>query len=330
MRVAIPTTVPLEEYAQPGERETLRKLSGETMGTRWSVALYAADGVSDDLVRDKIQSELNRLVLQMSHWRDDSSLSEFNRAQPGEWMALPEEFFHVLRVALEVATQSGGAFDPSLGIAVDRWGFGPSGPRDVPPPCEEVCTREPGWARIQLDVALRAARQPGGVALNLSAIAKGYAVDHLASLLDDLGARSYLVEIGGELRARGLKHNLQPWWVAVECPPGCELGTQVALSGLSVATSGDYQRYFFHQGTRYAHTLDPKTAAPLTAAPSSASVLHPSCMVADAWSTALTVLGVASGLQQAARQGLAAFFLERRGDQWQMDCSQGFSDMLSE
>jgi thiamine biosynthesis lipoprotein len=171
------------------------------------------------------------------------------------------------------------------------------------------------------------ARQPGGARLDLSAIAKGYAVDSVAQRLASEGLVSYLVEIGGELRGRGVKPDGQPWWVSVEPPPGCPLQVTSALSGWAIATSGDYRRFFEHGGRRYAHTLDPRTGRPLDDPPASVSVLHAECMAADAWSTALMVLGAGRGLALCEREGLSAVFLLR--DPWRAVVSRGFRRMLS-
>ncbi|MCC6539727.1 MAG: FAD:protein FMN transferase [Bryobacterales bacterium] len=280
------------------------------MGTGWSIACYSEPQAAPH-VRARVEAELECLVRQMSHWREHSELCGYNRAPAGTWVAVPPEFHRVVTAALEVAAKSGGAFDPSLGRAVDRWGFGPAGRRDDAPPPPPPPGEAGRWREIELRPG--AFLQPGGVSLDLSSIAKGFAVDRIAELLANAGLVSFLVEVGGELRARGVKPNGQPWWVAVEPPPGlpAEVGIKVALSGWSIATSGDYRRYFEHEGRRYAHTLDPATGAPLAAPPASVSVLHPECMMADAWSTALMVLGETAGLALCERHELAAVFIYR-------------------
>ena len=161
--------------------------------------------------------------------------------------------------------------------------------------------------------------QPGGVALDLSAIAKGYAVDHLAALLAARGIDHYLVEVGGELRGQGCKPDGSPWWVALEtpadAPPGAALPeTVLALDGLAVASSGDYRRHADYDAGRVAHSLDPRSGMPLANGIAMLSVVHASAMQADAWSTALGVLGVGDGLRMARQRGLAARFLQRLDD----------------
>ena len=149
------------------------------------------------------------------------------------------------------------------------------------------------------------------MSLDLCGIAKGYAVDCVASLLHEQGHRDYLVEIGGELRGEGEKPDGSPWWVALEAPRGLNDTVEaiVALQGLGVATSGDYRRYFEHQGVRYAHSIDPRRGQPVANGVLSVTVLHRSCMRADALATALMVLGVDAGLQFAAARNIAALFV---------------------
>jgi thiamine biosynthesis lipoprotein len=170
--------------------------------------------------------------------------------------------------------------------------------------------------RPRLDRVQRRLYQPGGAVLDLSSVAKGHAVDRLALRLEALGVRHYLVEAGGELRGAGVKADGQPWWVELEGVPdaiGAPIPQSVvALHGLAVATSGDYRRYFHHAQRRASHTLDPRSGYPIANDLASVTVLAPTCMAADALSTALTVMGVEAGLAYADGRGLAARFLLRR------------------
>jgi len=286
-------------------------LGGETMGTTWSVKLVAPPTAKADALKAMAQRELDGVVAEMSPWEPLSDLSRFNRAAAGTWTALPPAFAEVLRCALEIAERTDGAFDPTLGALVDLWGFGPRPFSGAPPQARDIAkAREPaGWRRVTLDGD--SLFQPGGLRLDLNGIAKGFAVDRVAAALDRAGARSYLVEVGGELRGTGAKPDGQPWWVELERPPTANDGlrTLVALHGLSAATSGDYRRFFEHDGRRYAHTLDPATAAPVDHATVSVTVLDKTCMRADAWATALTVMRPDAALAFATAHGLAAMIL---------------------
>ncbi|MGA0596881.1 FAD:protein FMN transferase [Enterovirga sp. CN4-39] len=301
----------------------VRTFAGDTMGTGWSVKLAGRPDVTDAAIEAAIRQALDGVIAEMSGWNPASDLVRYNRAPPGTWHALPDGFLAVLRCALRIAELSEGAFDPTLGALVESWGFGPSGPiAGFPEPAAlDGHRRACFWRGLRLES--RSLFQPGGLSLDLSGIAKGFAVDQVAAALRGLGLSSVLVEIGGELRGEGVKPDLSPWWVALEQPPGT-VGlpeTLVALHGLSVATSGDYRRVREVGGRLMSHTIDPATGAPTNSALASVSVLHESCMEADAWATALTVLGPDKAMQVAARHGIAAHFLLREGGGFREMCS---------
>jgi thiamine biosynthesis lipoprotein len=170
-----------------------------------------------------------------------------------------------------------------------------------------------GWRALLLDESAQRIWQPGGVMLDLSSIAKGHGVDAAANALDALGLRHYLVEVGGELRARGRRPDGLPWQAGIESPEGRSLALNLCLRDGALATSGDYQRYFMHRGRRHAHTLDPRTGKTVDNGVASVSVLHGGCMQADALATALLVLGERDGMAWAQARGVAAVFL-LRGD----------------
>ena len=235
----------------------------------------------------------------MSQWEPSSLLSRFNRAAADSWTILPPDFTTVIAGGLAVARATRGAFDPAIGRLVDLWGFGPVAVDTVPDDAAvAACRRLSGWRRLAWAPAGRCLRQPGGLALDLSGVAKGHAVDAVADLLAGRGIRHCLVEIGGELVGRGMRPDGDPWWVELEAPPGVALPPlRIALHALAVATSGDYRRG--------GHTLDPRTGRPVANGVVSASVIHRSALEADAWATALTVLGPVEGLAAAAAAGIA-------------------------
>lgn len=333
-RVLIPRTLPAGLPGQRAAPVALDSLGGEAMGTTWSVVL--PQGAASPGLDGAIRAELDRIVAEMSHWERSSALGRFNDAPAGMWHALPAGFFTVLAYALTVAEAGGGAYDPTAGRLVDLWGFGPRAPdlphRTAPPRTDEIAAAlaAGGWRRLQLDRTGQRALQPGGLRLDLSSVAKGHAVDCLALLLARHGIADALVEIGGELRGCGTKPDGTPWWVDLEPVPGMAADrTIVALCGLSVATSGDYRRYFHADGRRYAHSLDPRTGYPAANGLASVTVLHPGCMQADALSTLLTVLGPDAGMAYAARNGIAARFVTRAdGDGLHETFSPAFAAML--
>jgi thiamine biosynthesis lipoprotein len=278
-------------------------------------------------VAEGIQRALDTVVAQMSHWEPGSDLSRINRAPPGGWHAIPPEFSRVLGAAIRVRDASGGAFDPGMGGLAALWGFGPSGPMQELPAPEAIGALLGG--RIEHDPALLRARRIGAAQLDFSGIAKGFGVDAAAQYLLGLGLADFLIEVGGELRGEGIRPDAQPWWVELEQAPGARLPPiRVALHGLSIATSGDYRRYIERDGRRFAHTLDPRTGLPIGNGVASVTVLHAECMLADAWATALTVLGPEAGMALAAREGLAAHMVVRNADGFGEHLSPEFAGML--
>jgi len=352
-RVLLPHVVSEEPVPAGG---VIRDFAGYSMGTSWSVRLVAAPDDTCAHVQQGLQQQLDAVVAEMSHWENDSDLGRFNRAEAGSWQQLPPAFFDVLSFALDVARESGRAYDPCAGALVNLWGFGPHGRFGqadfVPPSAAQIGAALASLAAqpALLDREGRLAWQPGGVQLDLSSVAKGYSVDRLAYFLKSQGYAHCLVEVGGELRGAGVKPDGQPWWVALEqvsdagarrvddsalartadacaqqpdesaLAQAADAGAQqpdelvLALHGLSVATSGDYRRYFELDGRRYSHTIDPRNGMPIANDLASVTVVHLQCMAADAWSTALTVLGCEHGLRLAERQGLAARFVARQPD----------------
>ena len=335
-RVAVPLHLSQQITRAPAG-DVVHALHGMTMGTRWSVKLAAPAAARFDPLRAGIERTLDRIVAEMSTWETASDISAFNRAPAGSWHGLPRNFFRVLEYALGVARDTDGAYDPTVSPLVALWGFGAHASAPAVPMDDEVAAARAcvGWNSVVLDPSTKAAKQPGGVRLDLSSVAKGFAVDQLAEGLRAAGYGNFLVEIGGELRGEGVKPDGMPWWVALERPPAA--GTHdapladvvVALNGLSVATSGSAEHYFDANGRRYSHSIDPRTGAPVAHGLVSVTVLHRECMHADALSTALTVLGPDDGMAHALRIGLAARFVSAGPDGLRERLTPRFAAMLA-
>jgi len=326
-RVAVPLGL-TPQGARPREGRRL-SLSGPTMGVRWTLEAHAPDAVDAAVAAEAVQAACDRVVAQMSSWEPGSDLSLYNRAPAGSWVALPPELSVVVHAALELAQESGGAFDPTLGTLVDLWGFGPAGAVQRPPGPDAREAARVGWRSLRFDGRGRLF-QPGGLALDLSGIAKGYGVDLAAATLLGLGVRDFLIEIGGELRGAGVKGDGEPWWVEIERPPGADLAEPpvlVALHGLSIATSGDWRRGFTADGHRYSHTLNPAARAPVEGDLAAVTVLHRECMQADGLATALTVLGPEAQAFAEAR-GIAALLVRRMGGGFEEWLSPAFARLL--
>lgn len=289
--------------------------NGATMGTRYHAAFYSLGAVDEDSLAQQLNIAVTRVDQQMSNWRPDSELMRFNDLAPGVWMSLPDELLWVLHTAIQVGVESTGAFDIAVGDLVGAWGFGPQGSvaGEAQREALRLQPRSSAAAALEFDFDAGRVRKRHPVYLDLSGIAKGFGVDQLARCLEDHGIHDYLVSIDGEFRARGGKPGGQPWTVAIERP---QVGVRAALGVLQMgdgglATSGDYRHFHEHDGKRYAHTMDPRRAAPLDNGVASVSVLAPTCMLADAWATALMVLGPECGPELARQRGLNALFVLR-------------------
>lgn len=310
-------------------------LVGESMGTTWQVRVPAPATAETDL-RRAIDETLGIVVRQMSHWEPGSDLSLFNAAGVGTAVDLPDLLFDLLVRAQRVAAETGGAFDPTAGALVQRWGFGSDRARlhadfRTPESHEiDVVRARGGWQRLLLEPAARRAYQPGGLQLDLSAIAKGFAVDLVSQRLQQAGFASHLVEIGGELRGAGIKHDAEPWWVALEPPESDSKLDEVliALCDRAVATSGDYRNHHQSGGLQYSHTIDPRSGHPVDNALASVTVISEECWHADALSTALTVMGLEEGAAFADQHGIAARFVRRTESGLRSSVSRAFAEML--
>lgn len=291
-------------------------LGGPTMGTTWNARVIAPPGADQADFQAAIEAELAEIVRLFSPWERASEVSRFNTAPEGMW-ALSQPFWAFLDATMDLGDETNGAVDPTLGALVDLWGFGPPGPRSplLPTPSDEEVVdalKASGWQKLRTNREAGAAMQMGGMKLDFSGLAKGHAVDRVSDRLAAMGATSHLIEIGGELKGCGVKPDAQPWWAEIErIDDSPAPRTVVALYDLALATSGDYRRAFEHRGRRYPHTIDGSTGRPVDNGLASVSVLHPLGLRADAYATALTVMGPYDGPEFAEAIGLAAHFVHR-------------------
>lgn len=293
-------------------------LQGDAMGTRYRVSIADGGPRNGERLRAVVEDRLDRVDRAMSTYRGASELSRFNRRASTEPFRLSAETFAVFAAAQAVSEASAGAFDITVGPLVAAWGFGPALPA-APPSAETIAAlrARSGWRNLVLDPARRSVRKKlPGIACDLSAIAKGRAVDLVSQALARLGCANHLVEIGGEVRALGRNGEGEPWRIGIETPDGKGRGVRriLPLSGAAVATSGDYRNFREIDGKRYAHVIDPRSGRPAAHRTASVTVIHPSAMWADAYATAILVLGETAGLAFAEREGLAALLLLRRPD----------------
>ncbi len=303
------------ESTAPFQRVTLH---GPTMGTRWSASIDADHAMDLAALKQDLAAAVEQLDQQMSPWKPDSDLMRLNGAPVGAWVDLPAEMLEVLDCALDVRRQSAAAFDPCVGALVNAWGFGAV--RDVPDAQAIRAARQslPPTAQmyLELDRSACRARKLESLQIDLCGIAKGYAVDRMAHVMQQHGVLHALAALDGELRAVGSQASGEPWVVALE---RTEDGRRVVhgvieLEDLAVATSGDYRRYLEVGTARLAHTMDSRRCAPVNNAVASVTVLARSCMHADAWATALLVAGPDEGPAMAQRMGMDVLFLLRRAE----------------
>ena len=291
----------------------LESFSGDTMGTRYHVTV-APVGLELQTLIDARLAEINRL---MSTYDPQSELSRFNAAESTDWFAVSAETAKVVAFALELAEDSGGAYDPTVGPVVNLWGFGPGKRRQSPPTDEQIAAarQSVGWQLIEVRLdppALK--KQQADVFVDLSSIAKGYAVDQITSLLEERYVNASMAEIGGEVVCRGVKPDGTPWRIGVEQPDittGQLLQAVLKLHNEALATSGDYNNFFEHQGVRYSHTIDPGSGRPVSHETTLVTVRATDCMTADALATTLLVLGSQAGYDWAQQRDIAAMFVSR-------------------
>ncbi|WP_248914266.1 FAD:protein FMN transferase [Pseudomonas moorei] len=295
-------------------------LNGETMGSRYTALFYAEPDLSTEAISHSLARAVSRVDQQMSTWKPDSDLNRLNAAPEQQWVAVPKELATVLSTALRVAQQSGGAFEIAVGDLVQAWGFGPGEPVVTPPALDAPLppVRTSASAALEVDPQHNQVRKRAPLTLDLNGIAKGFGVDELARCLEGWGITHYLVGIDGEMRARGVKPGGQSWVVALEKPNRGvrEVMGVMELGDAAIATSGDYRHWVDVAGRSYAHTMNPATGAPLSNPLAAVTVVANSCMLADAWATALMVLGEIEGPRLAQERGMDALFVLRDGEQF--------------
>ena len=284
---------------------------GATMGTVYRVsARCPADADS------AIQGELALVNQAMSTYEQDSELSQFNQHAPNAWVPVSGELFSVMQVAQQLSRVSGGAFDVTVGPLVNAWGFGPAIADAAKPSAAELAAafNRVGYEKLRLRENPPALQKLADVYVDLSAIAKGYGVDRVAERLLRDGCSDFMVEVGGEVTVRGVNPQGQPWRVGIEVPDLRRVGDVhrvLALRDMAVATSGDYRNYVEHDGQRYSHTIDPRNGEPVRHALASVTVIHKTALWADAYATAISVLGPEAGWRFAEAENLAALFIVR-------------------
>ncbi|OGC02483.1 hypothetical protein A2V82_10120 [candidate division KSB1 bacterium RBG_16_48_16] len=299
------------------KKKKLFVFTGHTMGTSFTIK------VVDDWQKERekrmgrfqgdIEKLLGRVNGQMSTFIDSSEISLFNRYRGKEWFSVSSELVLVVQTALKVSEQSGGTFDITVGPLVNLWGFGPDPSADRVPAEEDISKKltQIGYRFLSCRLTPPALKKAiAELYCDLSAIAKGYGVDAVAAYLDSQGARNYMVEIGGEIRAKGKNNNEIRWRIGISAPQaGGGVQKIINVTDIGMATSGDYYNYFEKDSVRYSHTIDPRNGYPIQHKLASVTVLHPQCMYADAYATAIDVLGPEDGYDFALKEELPVYMI---------------------
>lgn len=294
------------------------RLAGSTMGTTYHITVVNdKPGLSSTELKQKVDETLSEINQKMSTYIGDSELNTLNNAKTYEWFPVSADLYEVIELSLQISELSEGAFDVTVAPLVNLWGFGPGKSLDKVPEQSAVqsALQQTGYQHIRLQQASSAVQKQAPVYIDLSSIAKGFAVDRVAELFDTIGINNYLVEVGGEMFVKGHNPRGEKWKIGVETPSLAHQGAQqtLAVSGVGIATSGDYRNYFESRGQRYSHMIDPRTGYPVTHQMASVTVIAESTAKADALSTALAVAGPEKAMALAEKYSIAAFFIVRDG-----------------
>lgn len=302
-----------------GHSKASQGFNGRIMGTGYSVTLGNHASL-EDTVHPLVLAELQAIDTAMSTWRSASEISQFNNGNHDDWHAISASTMDVLQHALNTSRNTHGAFDVSVGPLVNLWGFGADNPRglaNIGKPSTSLIEKTMSlvdYQSIQIDVHANTIRKLiPSAQLDLSGVAKGYAVDQVAHALDVQGVSDYLIEVGGELRSRGARSRDNHWRVAIERPSTNQRAVfrVLELKNNAIATSGDYRNFYMDGGIKYSHTIDPRTGTPIRHELASVTVVAPTTMQADSLSTAFMVMGPSEALSFASQHNIAAHFIMR-------------------
>lgn len=294
------------------------ELSGETMGTTYNIIAVDKTGEVDQAeVHAAVEATLKAVNAAMSNWDPNSEISKFNASESTDPIEISPEMYKVMAAANDVHSASLGQFDVTLGPLIEIWGFGARTSESPIPADADIAARLEIVGQTKVlnlsKTPLTLQKTTTDASVYLAAIAKGYGVDEVAATLGFFGLEDYMVEIGGDLVTSGTNAEGDPWNIGVE-KPDAAAGTieqVVTISGLGMATSGDYRNYFEENGVHYSHIIDAETGRPITHTTASVTVLADNAMLADAWATALLALGAERGMEIAEAQNLGALFIMR-------------------
>lgn len=311
----------------PVTAEQLHSISGETMGTVYHIKWLA--NPPSDLQAD-IDNALDALNDQVSTYRTQAQIARYNRSNVQQPIIVGDDFIKILNASVELYQQTAGSLDVTAAPLVNLWGFGPNQIAKLPSDAQiQHAKNKMGLGGFELQ-GNTLIKQTSGATLDFSAIAKGYGVDRVATLLDEHHIENYMVEIGGEVRLKGHNSKLQPWKIAVLQPNEQQQQIQQVIhaKNMAIATSGDYLNYYRHQGQVYSHLIDPQQGKPINNQLASVTVLHSSCMYADGYATALSVMGIKRAIEFANNINLPVMLIERQEQQFKVYYAGGFESYI--
>ncbi len=308
------------------------QITGSTMGTSYSVQWSDVSiSISTSELKDLIERRLDQINSLMSTYIPNSQLSNFNQSRETGWHAIDGELAQLVALALSISKKSDEAFDITVGPLVNLWGFGPSETTFTFPTDTEIniAKRSIGYQNLEVRIDPPAInKKVADLYVDLSAIAKGYAVDEVAQILDDHNILNYMVEIGGEIKGKGVAPHGTPWRIGIETPnfERGKIEKIISLGDVGVATSGDYRNFIEYEGKHYSHTIDPRSGYPADHHLESVTVIHESTAIADAWATAFMVLGPKKSIQLSNTNNLSGVLITRDNDNY---VSTVFGEMQS-
>ena len=310
------------------------QLKGAVFGTTWTVTYHGEpDALTDNDVEQAITGAFSVVDDSMNNYRESSTLSQLNSLPAGEVFEVDWDFALVFNTAIDIHQATAGAYDPSVSPLINLWGFGPEGVTESPKDEQlAIAKSHSGLNQFAWDLSDRSfLKRNTRATLDLSSIAKGYAVDLAGDALDEIGVANFMLEVGGEIQTRGVSPRGDHWRLAIENPIRAGVGkpyAAVAVSNVGIATSGNYRNFFEVDGKRFSHLIDPRTGYPIEHDLVSATVIHPSTMVADAWATALMVVGTTEALRLANLYDLSVYLISRNGEQLISSHNRGMSRWL--
>jgi thiamine biosynthesis lipoprotein len=308
------------------------------MGTTYNITIVdPPNDVALVTLQKQIDDLLEVVNQQMSTYINDAEIMQFNRAPVETWFPVSSGFLSVIELSQQLASLTKGRFDITIGPLVELWGFGKKQGSEVPTDAAIADAQSRvGWQNLHVNKDQQAIRKDKALWLDVSAVAKGYGVDQIAEILNSYNIANYLVEIGGEMRVKGLNQQQRSWRIGIEVPSLAQRQAQqiIELTDKSIATSGDYRNFFEQDGHRYSHTIDPVSGRPVKHNIASVTVVMDTAAEADAYATALNVLGEEAAIALVEQENIAAYFIfydnENADKDYRILYTDSFSQFLSQ